>query len=354
VGTADVKTSVVDDLTAMLETEFGKEMPLSKSRGKKHDHLGMMLDCAQPGEVTVDMIDCIKSMIAEMPDEMIGAAVTPAASHLFKVNDNPELLEKDKAETFHRMVMQIQCLSQRARPDTRTAVSFLCKRTNNPDMDDWKKLTRVMRHLQHTLDLKLRLSSDGSGLVRWWVDASFAVHIDMRGHTGGTMSLGKGSVCSTSSAQKLVTRSSTECELVGAHDVLPQAIWTTRFLEGQGQRVDSVMFQDNMSTMHLEKNGRASSSKRTRHIALRHFFIKDCVDHGEIVIEHCPTEEMLADCFTKPLQGQLFCRLRDLIMNIDPSSPHHSVNRSVLSAKDPSPAHIGSLERSFKQALLGQ
>ena len=73
-----------------------------------------------------------------------------------------------------------------------------------------------------------------------------------------------------------------------------------------------------------------SSSRRTRHILLRYYFVKEHVDNGTIEIVHCPTDKMWADYFTKPLQGSQFYRLRDLIMNIDPSSVYHSSNRSVL------------------------
>lgn len=145
------------------------------------------------------------------------------------------------------------------------------------------------------------------------------------------MTLGAGTIINDSSAQKLVTRSSTEAEVVGVHDELPKVLWTALFLQEQGFAADeSIVYQDNMSAMLLEKNGRASSSKRTRHMNIRYFHIKDRVDSGDILIEHCPTEEMIADFFTKPLQGGQFYRLRDYIMNIDPSSPYHSSHRSVL------------------------
>ena len=62
--------------------------------------------------------------------------------------------------------------------------------------------------------------------------------------------------------------------------------------------------------------------------------MKDRVDSGEIRIVHCPTKEMLADYFTKPLQGMLFYKLRDYIMNVDPSSEFHSGHRSVLESND--------------------
>jgi hypothetical protein len=354
-----VSVSVVEDIIEFLQGEFGKEAPMSVSRGDKHDYLGMVLDYSVPGEVQVDMIDYINGVLDEMPIEMVGRAQTPAGNHLFTINEDAQGLSEEKATTFHRMVMQLQYLSQRARPDIRTAVSFLCKRTTKADVDDWKKLVRVMKYLQATLDLKLRLSADGSGCIHWWVDASFAVHLDMKGHTGGTMSLGKGSIYSTAGAQKLVSRSSTESELIGAHDVLPQLLWTTRFLAAQGHSIaKTVLYQDNTSAMLLESNGRASSTKRTRHIQLRYFFIKDCIQRGEVQVEHCPTEDMIADFFTKPLNGKLFYKLRNLIMNIDCNSKYYSSPRSVLSdglrSDEGSRIDAPSTTNSYKNALLRQ
>ena len=83
-------------------------------------------------------------------------------------------------------VMQLLYLSQRARPDIHTAVSFLCSHLNKPDMDDYKQLCRVIKYLHGMLDLPLRLSGDGTGTIRWWINAFFAVHADMKGHTGRT------------------------------------------------------------------------------------------------------------------------------------------------------------------------
>ena len=185
----------------------------------------------------------------------------------------PKLLECKDAKLFVHLVMQLLYLSQRACPDIRTAMSFLCSRLKCPDQDDYKKLGRVMKYLQATLDLPLILSADGSGRIRWWVDASFTIHPDMKGHTGGTPTLGHGSVYSTSTKQKLVSHSSTECEIVGVHDVMPQMLWTAYFLKDQGIEVyDTILYQDNMSSILLEKNGKQSSTKRTRRMNIRYFF----------------------------------------------------------------------------------
>jgi hypothetical protein len=68
--------------------------------------------------------------------------------------------------------------------------------------------------------------------------------------------------------------------------------------------------------MLLEKNGNQSSSKRTEHIRVRYFFIKDRVDSGDLTIKHCPTEDMLGDHFTKSLQGALFHKFRAEVQGI--------------------------------------
>ena len=75
-----------------------------------------------------------------------------------------------------------------------------------------------------------------------------------------------------------------------------------------------MILQDNQSAMLMEKNGRRSCSKKTRQLDVRHFYVKDVVERGEAEIAYCPTEAMLADFFTKPLQGNLFKKFRAVIL----------------------------------------
>jgi len=106
----------------------------------------------------------------------------------------------------------------------------------------------------------------------WWVDNSYAVHPDMRSHSGILMMLGKGAMYSGSCKQKLNTKSSTEAELVGIDDAMGQVLWTRHFLAAQGEYVPTTtIYQDNKSTILLAENGKASSSKRTRHLNVRYF-----------------------------------------------------------------------------------
>ena len=72
------------------------------------------------------------------------------------------------------------------------------------------------------------------------------------------------------------THSSTESEVVGVHDVLTQILWTKKFLEDQGLTIkETVLYQDNMSSMLLERNGRQSSTKRTKHMDICYFYVSD-------------------------------------------------------------------------------
>ena len=76
------------------------------------------------------------------------------------------------------------------------------------------------------------------------------------------------------------------------------------------------MYQDNQSAILLENNGRASSSRRIKHLNIRYFFITDFIKKVELKIEYCPTDYMVADFFTKPLQGKKFIQFRKIIMNM--------------------------------------
>ena len=197
-----VDPRVVDKIIASLKAEHGKIGEMTIRRGKKHDYLGMTLDFSNNGKFIIDMEEYINDVISDLPEDMSGSASTPAADHLFKTRDNVPKLSEERAELFHKVTAQLLFLSQRGRPDIRTAISFLCKRVKNSDEDDYKKLARVIKYLRRTKFLRLTLEATHLDQNHWFIDGAFAVHDDMRSHTGSYMSFGKGMMNGTSSGQK--------------------------------------------------------------------------------------------------------------------------------------------------------
>ena len=236
---------------------------------------------------------------------------------MFKVHEESPKLSEDKREEFHTMVAKGLFLTKRARPDIMTAIAFLCTRVREPTEEDWIKLRRMMLFLNGTKEDCLCLSSDKSGRLTWFIDAAFAVHPDFKSHTGSNLTMGKGAIISSSTKQKMNTRSSTEAEIVSSDDQLSLVLWTRLFLEEQGYEVkQNVIMRDNQSTMKLELNGKNSSGRRTRHLNIRFFYLTDQIEKKRVEIEYCPTDLMWADFMSKPLQGKKFQEFRRDIMNL--------------------------------------
>jgi hypothetical protein len=161
--------------------------------------------------------------------------------------------------------------------------------------------------LNGTKHLKLMLTVENLRLLKWYVDGSHNVHWDCTGHGGAMFTMEKGLKSIYSRKIKLNTRSSMETELLAVNMYMPKMLWSLNFIQAQGYKAECMgLYQDNISSQLLIKNGRMSSRKRTKHIKSKFFFIKDRVDIGEIKVINCQTEEMWADVLAKPLQGMAF------------------------------------------------
>jgi hypothetical protein len=320
----DLKVSHVDPLEvtrfgAWLSSTYG--IAVAEHCGKVHDYLGMILDFTMEGHVIIKMTEYIKTILTDFPEEITGTKTTPAADHLFQVRDasKARLLPEEQATSIHHAVAQLLFLSTRARRDIQPVTAFLTTRVKSPeDEDNWGKLKRLLQYLKRSLHMPLILSADSMTMPRWWVDAAFAVHDDCKSHTGAGMSLGQGMAMSYSWKQKINTKSSnTEAELVGVDDSLAYILWAQYFLQEQGYDLEpSLLYQDNMSAILLKTNGKASSSKQTKHIKVKYFYNKDKIDQDKIVVEHCPTDQMWTDANTKPKQGAVFREIWGQVMGI--------------------------------------
>ncbi len=312
-----VDSSVNDKFLQWLEKTYANDEigKVKAVRGDRHDYLAMILDYSTPGELMVDMANYVKGIIEEFP-YTIKQQKYPWNEKLFIVGDTTSI-DDGRKEVFHTYTAKVLFASKRSRPDVSPAISYLSTRVQDPNEDDWKKLTKMIGFLKSTVNDCLHISAGNIDSARWSIDAAYGVHADMKSHTGATMSLGKGAIQSISTKQKINSRSSTEAELIAVDDALSKVMWTKLFLESQGYHLQgSIIYQDNQSTMKLEANGKASSSKRTRHFNIKYFYITDLIQRGEVQVQYCPTEEMVSDYMTKPLQGEKFMKFRRAIMGL--------------------------------------
>ena len=115
---------------------------------------------------------------------MKGESATPSAHHLFDIAKDATKLSQANAYLFHHFLAQLLYLSMRLRPEIELTVSSMCTRFRGPNTDDYKKLARVMKCTQVTIGLPLILLMKKSENIKWYVDAPFSLHKDMRSHTG--------------------------------------------------------------------------------------------------------------------------------------------------------------------------
>ncbi len=170
--------------------------------------------------------------------------------------------------------------------------------------------------MNSTRFLRLTLFAESHSNIIWYVDASHQLHANCKGHIGSLLTFGRGATTSSSTKHKIPSKSSCKSEIVGLYDKVGDVLWTRQFLEAQGYKINTnIVYQDNMSTLSLAKNGYVSNSKRTKHVKAKYFFICHFHHTGELDLGYCSTEQMWADVLTKPLQGAKFHLMHAFLMN---------------------------------------
>ena len=140
----------------------GSTVAVATHRGKNHGYLRMIFDFSAKGKVMVTMMEYIKSIIKDFPEEITGIKMSPAADHLFTVRDPSlaKVLPEEQAMVFHRATAQLLFLSARVQRDIQPATAFLTTRVRPLDKDDWGKVKRVLGYLKGTMHMPLILSAD--------------------------------------------------------------------------------------------------------------------------------------------------------------------------------------------------
>ena len=157
-----------------------------------------------------------------------------------------------------------------------------------------------------------------------YADAAQGVNRGGQSQSGILVTLGRGSTYAKSARQKAIAISSFEAEVYSLSTAIPTGLWIQDFIAECGYANESnpgTIYEDNKAAIHAIKAGKTTSDT-TRHIRIRKLFTKQFLDSGRLIMTYCPTQEMIADILTKPLQGELFEKLRDLILGYTVPSSH--------------------------------
>ncbi len=307
-----VDQNIIDNFLEQLTSRYG---PLKISRGSIHFFLGMLFDYSVKGQVKVSMDGYTKDLLRITG--VTAKVTTPATAKLFVIDKEAPPLDAHRKSVFHSITAKLLYLAKRVRPEILVATIFLTTRVQNPTEEDSNKLQRVLGYLNSEPALGILLKPDKLTQITVYVDASYGAHSDYKGHTGGvvTFGVGSGPIQTKSVKQKIMSKSSAESELIALSDYAPHGIAAREFMKGQGYVMEPLdIRQDNMSTIALIKRGYPHSDK-SRHINIRYFFLKDLIERKEVQITYTPSSTMVADILTKPLQGSLFRRIRDILLS---------------------------------------
>ena len=275
----------IDWLLTELTTRYDQ---LKITRGMNHNYLGMIFDLSEPPFILINRQGMIEDIISSTKTGVPIQIPTLGPRSLLR--------------------HQLHHISTRTRQDLLTTISLLSKRVLHPTQEDWDKLQRALGYLENTKTQNLKLGMTIPPTIRTYIDASFAVHSDYKSHTGICISLGVGVYCAKSTAQKINT--SCQAEMVALAKGLQQSIISAYFLDGRGHPIPQIIVnQDSQSTIKLISNERLNS-ELTRHIQISYYWFKDLIDRGLITVVYGPTENVIDDCFTKPLEGTLFNHMR--------------------------------------------
>lgn len=304
--------STKERFAVMKELENAFEKDITFKEGDELLYIGMTFTMKRRIKaVEVGQTEYFEALLKEYG--VTGEAASPATNNLF---EEPSGGEDVNQRAYLSLVQKLMYPAKRTRPDILLATTYLATKCREPKSHHMEKAMRVLKYLNGTKDLKLVIKPPSSLDFDVYVDASHLVHADGKGHSGCVISFG-GAIEAFSNKQRLVTKSSFEAELVCADSGVSSALWQRRLMLdlGYGRRVPTIMYEDNMSVIKAAAKGEGDF-KRTKHIAMRFFSIKEHIDDGDVVLKYLHTKEMVADILTKPLQGALFRKLRDKLLGV--------------------------------------
>lgn len=261
------------------------------------------------GTISIDQTKYIKEILENFGMTDCKPVASPADPNV-KLNKNmsPKMDEErnDMANVpYQEAVGSILYLANGSRPDISFAVNNVSRFNKNPGRAHWQAVKRILRYLKGTIDTRLEFTRSGNTTVKGFTDADWAGDVDdRRSCTGYVFLRNGGAIAWNSRKQQTVALSSTEAEYMSLSSAVQEAAWLRQFESEFWPCEPITIYSDNRGAICLcENNGFNSKSK---HIDIRHHYVRQKVRNGEIKICFVPSEEMVGDSLTKPVTTQKF------------------------------------------------
>lgn len=214
--------------------------------------------------------------------------------------------QADPTFPYRQAVGALTYLSVGSRPDIAYALSVASRNLEKPTAKDVLLVKRIFRYLKGTTDKGLiyeRTENDQPKLT-CFSDADLAGdQLTGRSTTGMVCLLAGAAISWRSQRQGIVSLSSTEAETVAASETAQEILWLSSLLKSLQNLEKPILYLDNESAIKLSHNPKYEYHRRTKHIKLKHLFVRECVTNGELEVKQVPSERQLADMLTKPLFG---------------------------------------------------
>ena len=285
--------------------------------GEVLNYIGMTITQPHNGTIIVKQKEYIKKIVQDAG--VTKTHISPNHPNLMTRKDKSKVqpLSRQGQTRYLSLLMSAMFLAKRTRPEILTAVCILAGRVQNPDNQDMIFLLRIFEYLNGSMDIGIRYSP-GDLKLTYWIDASYSLHHDSRGHSGIMATLGRNNapIYVKSQKQKLNTRSSTESELVATDEGVLHLLWFILVMNFLGYpSLPVTVYQDNQSTIRVCQTGQ-SKSGRLKHMVVRYNFIHSQQENNIITFKYIKSSDMLADILSKPVDNPTFLRLRKRMLNL--------------------------------------
>jgi hypothetical protein len=293
-----------NELINVCKQEFGQ---CTIEEGDSINVIGMNFQINRTDRsIKVQQKHYIKTLIKEY--NVTKRTVTPANDKLLVEEDSPILTDQIKFMSINSSCMYA---GKRTYPEILPATTYLATKYWKATKIDYEKAVRVIEYFNHDEDHHLYLRPKSFNIV-CAADASYAEHHDAKSHTGGVVGLegfdeSHAYFIFISAKQPIIAKSACEAELIAQSTVGDYMIWLKDIIEELQLPTNKpiTMLQDNKSAIHMTTMG-TGTFKRSKHIKVRYFWLKDLVDTGTLLLKYISTLDMVADILSKPLTGFKF------------------------------------------------